>query len=86
MPGLKSGPISEAKTTAVTIRQTLPKAPAHQRRIARTKVRAYLMIRTGNEHLVPYFWVENVNTVVECMVSPGFSSVLGKSGWLGESG
>src|ERR1039457_42672 len=26
MPGLKSGPISEAKTTAVTIRQTRPKA------------------------------------------------------------
>jgi hypothetical protein len=85
MPGLKSGPISEAKTTAVPIRQTLPKAPAHHRRIARTKVRAYLIIRTGNEQLA-YFCVENVNTVVECMVSPGFSSVLGKSGWLGESG
>jgi hypothetical protein len=33
-----------------------------------------------------YFSTPNVNVVVECIVSPGFSSVLGKSGWFGESG
>jgi hypothetical protein len=33
-----------------------------------------------------YFWVEKVKTVSECMVSPGLSRVVGKAGWLGESG
>ena len=33
-----------------------------------------------------YFSTPNVNVVVECIVSPGLSSVLGKSGWFGESG
>jgi hypothetical protein len=33
-----------------------------------------------------YFSTPNVNVVVECIVSPGFRTVLGKSGWFGESG
>ena len=33
-----------------------------------------------------YFTTPKVNVVVECMVSPGRRTVLGKSGWFGESG
>jgi len=29
---------------------------------------------------------ENLNTVVDCNVSPGYTIVFGKFGWLGESG
>ena len=36
--------------------------------------------------LSSYFCTENVNTVSERIVTPGFSSVLGNAGWFGESG
>jgi len=39
MSGLKPGPISKAKTTARTIRQTLPKAPDCAALVPRAKVR-----------------------------------------------
>lgn len=32
------------------------------------------------------YFVENLKTVFSWKVSPGFKIVLGKSGWLGESG
>ena len=69
--------------------QLRPRATRHAGRTTakgRAAARPYVFLACMNRLLYSAFTVVNVNVVVECRVTPGRSTVLGKFGWFGESG